>query len=410
MNTNFYGILKKEEETDFEFCLRCCLAKHNKEIDIDWCDIVDAFPLLNNCHYDTLRKNFSGKMGVGEVVKFYEEKIANMIINNQSQDIQNELLMEIEQKQQELKKERYKLNDERNRLNSLLRTEARWEVIIEYLKQTLESYTYKPSDYITYKRYEGGQTEASLLLSDWHIGTSFKTFHNLYNLDVAKSRADRLRDDVIDYCVLHKVKTLYIEILGDITSGNIHLTTRLSNNENVIQQVIEASEMLSKFVYEISLVVPNVKLVYCVGNHGRVNANVKESMSEENFEYLIRWHLETRLAQLPNVSWVYNVIDKEVAQYELECGRSIASCHGHREKNYKEAVKNLTHYFGACKVDEVHMGHFHNHQIINNVVVNGSFMGVDQYASELRYNDIPSQTLRIYDTKGNFITYQINLN
>ena len=409
MNNNFYNLKRKEDETEFEFCWRCICAKIEKQVDCDWQDIIEFFNLP--LHRDSLRKAVNvGEFSAYNIYKYMEDKIANIVIDSQPQQAQDELLMEIEQKQQELKKERYKLNDERNRLNALLRTEARWEVIIDYLKKTVESYTYEPSDYITYKRYEGGQTEASLLLSDWHIGSAFNTFHNAYNLDIAKSRAGRLRDDVIDYCVLHQVKTLYIEILGDITSGNIHLTTRLSNNENVIQQVIEASEMLSKFIYEISLVVPNIKLVYCVGNHGRVNANVKESMSEENFEYLIRWHLETKLAQLPNVSWIYNVIDREVAHYELDCGRSIASCHGHREKNYKEAVKNLTHYFGVCKVDEVHMGHFHNHQVINNVIVNGSFMGVDPYASELRYSDIPSQTLRVYDTKGNFITYQINLN
>ena len=32
MNNNFYGIERKTEETDFEFCLRCCLAKQNKEL------------------------------------------------------------------------------------------------------------------------------------------------------------------------------------------------------------------------------------------------------------------------------------------------------------------------------------------------------------------------------------------
>lgn len=410
MNNNFYGIERKTEETDFEFCLRCCLAKQNKELDCEWADLVEAFPLLNNCHYDTLRKNFVGKMGVGEVVKFYEDKIAHLATQYEPDELQQEFMLQLEQKQQELKKERFKLNDERGRLNSLLRTEARWEMVVDYLKKTVESYQYKPTDYIVYKKYEGGETEASLLLSDWHIGTEFHTFHNTYGLDVAKSRANRLKDDVIDYCELHKVKTLYIEILGDMTSGNIHLTTRLSNSENVIEQVVETSELLAKFIHEVSLVVPNIKLVYCVGNHGRVNASVKESLAEENFEYLIRWHLETKLQYLENVEWIYNTIDKEVAYYELECGRNIASCHGHREKNYKEAVKNLTHYFGVCKVDEVHMGHFHNHQVINNVIVNGSFMGTDEYAGSLRFNDIPSQTLRIYDTKGNFITYQINLN
>ena len=39
------------------------------------------------------------------------------------------------------------------------------------------------------------------------------------------------------------------------------------------------SEILGEFIYELSLVVPNIKLVYCVGNHGRVSANVKESIN-----------------------------------------------------------------------------------------------------------------------------------
>lgn len=408
MKENFYGIERKNGETDFEFCWRCICAKIEKEVDVEWQDIIEFFELP--LHRDSLRKAVNvGEFSAYNIYKYMEDKITKLSVEAQPVQLQDDLLLEIEHKQQELKKERFKLNDERNRLNTLLRTEARWEAVVEYLKQTVESYTYEPTDYIVYKQYEGGNSEASLLLSDWHIGTEFSTFHNTFGLDIAKSRANRLRADVINYCELHKVNTLHIEILGDMISGNIHLTTRLSNNENVIQQVVETSELLGKFIYEIAQVVPNVKLVYCIGNHGRVSPNVKESIAEENFEYLIRWYLETKLAELGNVAWVYNTIDSEVAYYELDCGRKIASCHGHREKNYKDATKNLTHYFGVCQVDEVHMGHFHNHQVINNVVINGSFMGTDQYAQQLRYNDVASQTLRVYDDKGNFVTYQINL-
>ena len=60
-------------------------------------------------------------------------------------------------------------------------------------------------------------------------------------------------------------------------------------------------------------------------------------------------------------------------------------------------------------MDEVHIGHFHNPQIFNNVIVNGCLSGVDDYAQDLRFNEAPSQTLLVYDEDGNFITYQINL-
>ena len=90
---------------------------------------------------------------------------------------------------------------------------------------------------------------------------------------------------------LHKVQTLYIEILGDMISGIIHVNNRIQACENVIGSTVVATEMLSKFVYEMSKVVPQIKLVYCVGNHGRVNADIKESLNEENFEYLIKYYI-----------------------------------------------------------------------------------------------------------------------
>lgn len=406
---NFYGVEKRSNETDFEFCLRVCMAKHNKEIDADWSEIVESFPILNQVHRDTLRKNFVGKMGVGEVVKFYEDKIANMVVEVQPSQAQEDLLLELEMKKRELFKERVKLRDERNERNKFYTVEARWENIVDLLKESIEAYEPTPSDYFVHHKYVGGKNEACLLLSDWHIGSRINTFHNKFDLDIAKARINKLKEQTIKYCELHKVETLYIEMLGDLLSGVIHLTTRLNNNEDVIKQTVETSEILGEFIHDISLKVPNIKLVYCIGNHGRVSANVKESLNEENFEYLIRWYLETKLKNLTNVEWIHNVINREIATFTLNCGRTIASAHGHKEKNYKDSVKNLSQYLDIVKVDEVHLGHFHNPQMINNVIVNGSLSGTDEYAQDLRYGGIPCQVMRVYDSDGNFITHEINL-
>ena len=115
------------------------------------------------------------------------------------------------------------------------------------------------------------------------------------------------------------------------------------------------------------------------------------------------------LKNIDNIEWLHNVINKEICVYTLDNGRTIASAHGHKEKNYKDAVKNLTQYLEVVKVDEVHIGHFHNQQMINNVIVNGCLSGADDYAQDLRYNGRPSQTLRVYNEDGNFITYEIVL-
>ena len=403
MKNNFFGIERRENETDWEFCWRCICAKIEKTIDCEWQDIVEDFCL--DMHRDTLRKATNvGEFSAYKVYQYCQEQMVNNV-NSQEQ----ETLDKIKEERNELYKERVKLRDERGELRKLLTTEARWEKVVEMLKETITTYENKPSDYMVHHKYVGGENEACLLLSDWHIGSEINTFHNKFDLNIAKGRVNKLKEHVIKYCELHKVKTLYVEMLGDLVSGNIHLSTRLHNNEDVIKQTIETSEILGEFIYDLSLVVPNIKLVYCVGNHGRVSANVKESINEENFEYLIRWYLETKLKNLSNVEWFYNIVNKEICVFTLDCGRTIASSHGHKEKNHKEATKNLTQYLDVIKVNEVHIGHLHNPQLINNVVVSGSLSGCDDYAQDLRFNNTPCQVMRVYDSEGNFITYELNL-
>lgn len=47
-------ILRRENETDFEWKVRLCIAKLNKEIDLDWSEIATLLNL--NVSSDHLRK------------------------------------------------------------------------------------------------------------------------------------------------------------------------------------------------------------------------------------------------------------------------------------------------------------------------------------------------------------------
>lgn len=61
------NIQKRENETPFEWELRLCKAKLNKEIDMDWQEIVDVLGL--DMHYDNLRKMAYGYMRYDEYIK-----------------------------------------------------------------------------------------------------------------------------------------------------------------------------------------------------------------------------------------------------------------------------------------------------------------------------------------------------
>ena len=99
---NFFGIDRLKGESDFEFCLRCCLAKINGEIDADWQEIVEFFNL--ECHVDTLRKKFNGPFAMQHVIRHYEEKLVEAQVPEPIDAVK-----EIEQKRQQLVKEKQKL-------------------------------------------------------------------------------------------------------------------------------------------------------------------------------------------------------------------------------------------------------------------------------------------------------------
>ena len=62
--------------------------------------------------------------------------------------------------------------------------------------------------------------------------------------------------------------------------GIIHLNGRLHQNENIIRQTVIVADILSSFVTELSQHC-EVCVYSACGNHGRVSANVKESIKEE---------------------------------------------------------------------------------------------------------------------------------
>ena len=90
---------------------------------------------------------------------------------------------------------------------------------------------------------------------------------------------------------------------------------------------------------------------------------------------------------------------------------NICCVHGHKEK-LGEAIDGLSK-FKKIFFDELHLGHWHNHKVStdNNMktIVNGSFGGSDEYAEDHRKTNKPSQTLIIYNPKGQECIYDISL-
>lgn len=325
------------------------------------------------------------------------------------ESLEDDKLEEIEVKLQELKKERYKVSDQKRELNNTLRRISRFENLEEHIFEEIRNMT--PIDFNYGEAYKPSNNEAALILSDWHYGKEFYHSTNVFDVTVLKNRVDELINKTIDYCKLMSVKVLYVEILGDMIEGLIHLTSKVQASEQAISQIMNVSEVLSNAIAKLAEYVPSVKVVNVLGNHARCNPNYKDSLNENNFERLIPWYLKPRLKHIKNISFLDNIYDDELGYFTVCNSVNICTVHGHRETK-TNTISNLEKTF-KIDIDELHMGHWHSSKSFTDfdqtIEVNGSLCGSDRYSVDKRFGNSALQKLIVYNKEGRIATFPIKL-
>ena len=392
-----YGDLKRKEgESFFEWKLRLCLQKLNKEVDIDWAEIVELLEL--NCSGDHLRKT---AYGIKECYDYFSSKTKEIIAQEEY-----EKLLEQELK---IKKEKVKLNDLKAQLNKKVREFARKENLGEILEEKSKELDMQPrviND--EYKQRVTSNRDMVCLISDIHYGIKTTNALTPYDSDICKQKMNYLIDKTIKFSLENDVDKLYVMILGDEISGLIHNTTRLEQREDVISQVIDVSELLYESIMKLANNLPFVVVGLAQGNHSRVMADKKDSLEHENFTRLIKEFLKLRLANVSNVLLLENKFDESIIEVNIR-GYNVIGLHGQNDR--LNNVSRLTEMFDK-KIDYVCFGHYHNAKEFENnktdVIVNGCFSG-DDYSKRLRLYNKPIQKLLLFDDTGKIATYNINL-
>lgn len=243
-------------EEQYENCLSDIADKLNGKNDLDWSEIIAKYNL--NMASDTLRKASSTIFG-GQFVRDYYAK--QYIQKSENSDSAYDVQL------REIRREKQKLFDERAAFNKSNRDVARLEQDLDYLEELIKNTQYKPFDVIY---HNDRNKDLVVLLSDLHIGLDVESSFGKYNSDIAKEMLGKYLGEVINAIELYKIQNVYVMLLGDFTSGNIHTTVQLQNRENVIEQIQLASEMTSDFIYNIAKHCDNVVVNSVGGNHSRL--------------------------------------------------------------------------------------------------------------------------------------------
>ena len=310
----------------------------------------------------------------------------------------NDALVEIELAKEELKKEKVKYSDQKRENMSRLRSLARLEHLEDFLKQEYE--VYEPVKLETKMLKDKSDKEMIVMLSDWHIGMQIDNQFNKFNIEVAKERIEKLRARMMEKVEQDDIGTVHIAQLGDLVNGSIHISTRIANEEDIIQQIIITANLLQEFVKP--LIDKGIKVEYynIIGNHGRVSPNKMETAGiDENFEKLLFTMMTTYYRDCDN----FHAHDSKDGLITAKI-KNLDFCFAHGDFDKGTGIiAKLPQLFGYV-FDYVLTGHLHRESIMDygktTHITNSALCGSDDYAMQLRLSSKPSQKILVLDDTG----------
>ena len=298
----------------------------------------------------------------------------------------------------EAQKERFKSSDERTQMRAYMRRISREETIKEIALEAAEKIANSKQLLPTAETPIDAAkcAEAILELSDWHFGLEVNNYWNTFSPDICKERIAVLLKEVISFCYTFGVSSLHIVNLNDLIAGRIHSTIRLESRCDVITQTIEVSEILAEFISAITNEGITVHYYDCLDNHSRLEPIKAESLDLESLTRIIPWYLETRMRGNKFFNIHSNEFGDDIITFDVFNGKySVAAVHGHKDRPNK-VVDNLT-MMTKVNYDLILTAHLHHFSCDEKnetlVVSNGSLMGTDTYAKDLRLSSRASQNI-----------------
>ena len=311
-------------------------------------------------------------------------------------------IAKLRQEQHRLYQEKCKLRDERNELNKALRKEARWEELSERLIVTLSSIGEKRYPRIIPTPSGDGDTMIACL-SDLHIGLRFASVQGYYDIDQAKENLNKYMSEIMAIGELHKVSHVIVVGLGDYISGSCHTTIAIANQENVVEQIKTACEMVADFLYNLSKVFEGVEFISVSGNHSRLTKK-DEALTDERVDSLIPWFASQMLMHVDNIQ-VYDSVEKDSTFCQFDVGdKTYIGVHGDYDGMSDASISKLVLWLGY-RPYAILMGHKHYPamtEVANIVAVqSGSLCGAgDDFTREKRLAGKPSQTVLVCNEDG----------
>lgn len=369
---------------------------------------------LTDVDYTELAELAYGKPYSSDVARrmFYGSKFTLDLMTAEQADsiADSSILSELDEKMIELRKERQKFFDQRNAFNKAVRDRSRQEELNEIIVDAIHNGDLPELNYeINYIESSGNDLLVSL--NDLHYGAVHSNYWGSYNSSIARDMMNHYLDRIIKIAETHQSENCIVWENGDAISGAIHRSIQITNKENIIEQIMGASELIAEFIAELSKHFKTVKFVSVSGNHSRIDPNKDNALVDERLDDLIEWYISARLQNFENVEiGSGEKIDSTMYLIDIR-GKNYCGVHGDFDGSASK-VQSLQTMVGK-PLYAVLSGHMHHNKVDEvqgvKTVMAGSFLGMDDYCVQKRIFGKPEQMVCVCDENGIVCHYDILL-
>lgn len=393
---------RKSGENEEQYLWRLGQAKDSGLIALDWNEIAD----IMNREFREDESEYRSESAYRKLYQYSKRFYDSGVFDRYTSE--DERIKELLEAKHALQIEKQKLSDERTELNRALREQARKEAYIDLVSRQIQKVEPLKLEY-TEKDYRSTDNDLICHITDLHAGIDIDHWYNRFNMDILRERLWNYLDQLFVIQKRHNSQNCYV-VIGEILSGLIHHELRIENNENVVEQFIYVSSLLSEFLAEVSKRFNKVYVYVTPGNHSRVVANKEMSLRGENFDVLLPHYLKASLQNYTSIVIEDNMKDCDVATFKVR-NSNVFGVHGDKDE-ISNVVQRFTMIFGI-KPDIVLMGHRHTNAMTTiydaKVIQSGCVSGSDNYCLDRRLKNRPEQTVSVVDDDGLVCIYDVKV-
>lgn len=400
---------KKESENERQYIWRLCRLKEDGLLNMDWQELSDIFNKELREDESQYYNESAYRKPYQYASAFYDDVFRPMLNDN--------YIKELDVRVEEIQKERCKLNTSKIEYNKWLRENAREELFLEQIIDSIKSVDTEPHKIKPIPIIENDK-EYCLCIADSHFGKDFKIYGlnneviNSYSPEIFYERMEKVLFDALKYIEDENITSLKVFNLGDSLDGFLRNSQIWTLRYGVVDSAIIYGKYMAEWFKRLS---EKVRVEYhpTSGNHAelRLLDGLKGEHLHEDIEKIVNEIIAIRNEDNPNFSLISN---KTGLIFTNIAGYKILGIHG-EIKNPIQAIKDFADIYNT-QIDMMVTGHKHHGNFVNcgfrkQVAGIGSIVGTDDFSVSLRKQaDATANVLTFEYGKGLINNHIIVLN